>query len=228
MIPIKDHNPSRGIPFVTYCLLAVNILVFLYMLFLPADRLDDFIYSYALIPALITSGQNLISLFTSMFIHGGFGHIFGNLLFLNIFGDNLENRFGHFKFLIFYLAAGLGAAFLQILADPLSEIPMIGASGAIAGVMGGYLLLFPNNPIDILFSFGLFLRKTVIPAWAMLFYWFFFQLISGLGSLGVGQGDDVAYFAHIGGFLTGIALTLFLKNKKPSKTAKTFRAITDY
>jgi len=163
-----------------------------------------------------------------MFIHAGFGHIFGNLLFLNIFGDNLENYFGHFKFLIFYFAAGLGAAFLQILVNPLSEIPMMGASGAIAGVMGAYLLLFPKNPIDILFSFGLFLHRTVIPAWAMLFYWFFFQLISGVGSLGVEQGSDVAYFAHIGGFLTGIGLTLLLRNKSQSKTAKVFRTSIGY
>jgi len=175
--------------------------------------LAAFVNSYALIPAVLLSGKNLKSLITSMFLHSSFGHLFGNMLFLNIFGDNLEHRLGHFRFLIFYFVSGLGAALAQILISPSSLIPILGASGAIAGVMGGYLFFFPTHPIDILFSFGWIIRDATVPAWSMLFYWFFFQLISGLGSLALPQEAGIAYFAHLGGFLTGFLLAFFCSKK---------------
>ena len=214
MIPIRDHNPSGKFPFVTYFLIALNIFVFLYMFFLPKNQFENFIYSYALVPIFVIAGQNLFSFLTSMFLHGSLGHIFANMLFLNIFGDNLEDRLGRLKFLIFYFLCGIGGSILEVLIHPNSEIPMLGASGAIAGIMGGYLILFPKNRIDVLFSFGFFIRKATLPAYSMLFYWFLFQLISGLGSFDLPQLGGIAYFAHIGGFSTGLLLILFLEKKK--------------
>jgi membrane associated rhomboid family serine protease len=215
MIPIRDHNPSGGTPFVTYSLIAVNILVFLYMLFLPENLLDGFINTYALIPAQITSGKHLETFVTSMFIHGSIVHIAGNMLFLNIFGDNLENRLGRIKYLFFYFLCGFFASLAQIIVDPTSTIPQIGASGAIAGLMGGYLVLYPNNPIDILFSIGPFLKGGTVPAWAMLIYWFIFQLFYGVGSLASTQDiGGVAYFAHIGGFAAGFGIISIFEKRQ--------------
>ena len=205
MIPIRDHNPSGRFPFINYLLIGINILVFIYTLILPEQMLTAFIDKYAIIPALVVKGQHLFSLISSMFLHGGIGHILGNMLFLNIFGDNLEDRLGHLKYLLFYLICGLAAAGLQILVDPSSIVPNLGASGAIAGIMGGYLVLFPRHKIDILFSLGWSLRQTTVPAYFMLFYWFAAQLFTGVGSLAYQDEmmGGVAYFAHIGGFLAG-------------------------
>jgi len=205
MIPIRDHNPSGRFPFINYLLIGINILVFIYTLILPEQMLTAFIDKYAIIPALVVKGQHLFSLISSMFLHGGIGHILGNMLFLNIFGDNLEDRLGHLKYLLFYLICGLAAAGLQILVDPSSIVPNLGASGAIAGIMGGYLVLFPRHKIDILFSLGWSLRQTTVPAYFMLFYWFVAQLFTGVGSLAYHDEmmGGVAYFAHVGGFLAG-------------------------
>ena len=214
MIPIRDRNPSGKFPFVTYLLIGINILVFLYMFFLPERLCEEFIYHYALIPALLIKGQNLFSLFASMFLHGSLGHIFGNMIFLNIFGDNLEGKLGRLKYLIFYLFCGLGASALQIFSDPNSQIPMLGASGAIAGIMGGYLIFFPNHRIDILFSFGWFIRTATVPAYTMLIYWIFVQFLYGFGSLRIPQLGGVAYFAHVGGFFAGLLMVLFFRRRK--------------
>jgi membrane associated rhomboid family serine protease len=205
MIPLKDHNPSGKTPFVTYFLIGINILVFLFMFPMGETELTLFFDRFALIPSLVTSGEGLYTFLTSMFLHGGLAHLLGNLLFLNIFGDNLEDFFGHLGFLVLYIFCGLVASLLQILASPSSSIPMVGASGAIAGVMGGYLVLFPRHQIDILFSFGLTLRRATVPAYTMLFYWFIFQLFSGVGSLAYVSQDigGVAYLAHVGGFVSG-------------------------
>lgn len=216
MIPIRDHNPSGKTPFVTYGLILANVAIFGYMLLLGSEA-DAFVDRYALIPNEVIHGRDLMTLLTAMFLHGGFGHIIGNLLFLNIFGDNLEEHFGHLRFLIFYLGAGLAGSALQIAIDPSSTIPNLGASGAIAGVMGGYLVLFPHARVDILWSFGFFGVSTV-PASAMLVYWILFQFLFGFGSLGVGQGG-VAYFAHIGGFAFGYLLTRMMRTPK-STTAR--------
>jgi len=153
-------------------------------------------------------GQALQTLFTSMFLHGGIGHILGNMMFLNIFGDNLEDRLGHIKYLIFYLLCGLAASALQIIIDPGSQIPNLGASGAIAGLMGGYLVLFPTHKIDVLIPFFGFFNRSTVPAFTMLFYWIFFQFLSGFGQLGTAESGGIAYFAHIGGFLAGIVMVI--------------------
>jgi membrane associated rhomboid family serine protease len=208
MFPIRDHNPAAGTPVVTLALIVANILVFLLML--PATGNDRAIYAilntYALIPAEFTAGQDRWTLVTSMFLHAGFWHIAGNMLFLWIFGDNLEDQMGHLGFLLFYLAAGCAGGLMQIAADPVSRLPTVGASGAIAGVMGGYLLLFPRARVDLLIVIVVFVRIIALPAWAMLGYWFVLQLVSGLAA-DLSQGG-VAYWAHAGGFGAGLALTL--------------------
>jgi membrane associated rhomboid family serine protease len=205
MIPIRDHNPSGKFPFFTYLLIAVNTVIFFYMLSLPMSAFETFINTYALVPARFLAGKQTIALFSSMFLHGGFGHLFGNMLFLHIFGDNLEDRLGHLGYLIFYLFTGIGASALQIAINPGSNIPQLGASGAIAGIMGGYLALFPRRKIDILFGIGLFFRRATVPAYFMLFYWIAFQFLFGVGSLAAMDPTmgGVAYFAHVGGFVTG-------------------------
>jgi membrane associated rhomboid family serine protease len=217
MIPIKDHNPSGKFPAVTYSLITINIIVFIFTFLLPETELMQFIDNYALIPSLITSGQSFYTLLTSMFMHGSIAHIFSNMLFLHIFGDNLEDRLGHIKYLVFYLLCGLGASFLQIFVNTGSTIPNLGASGAIAGIMGGYLVLFPRHRVDILFSFGFTFRRATVPAYFMLFYWFIAQLFVGLGSLAyMDQAmGGIAYFAHIGGFLTGWSLLRLARARSP-------------
>lgn len=212
MIPIRDHNPSGRTPYVTYSLIGLNVAVFVYMIFLGDAGLTQLIQQYAIVPANIVAGQNLVTLLTAMFLHAGFAHIIGNMLFLNIFGDNLEDRLGYIRYLGFYLLAGLAGSALQIVVDPSSTIPNLGASGAIAGVMGGYLVLFPRERIDVLWTFG-FLGVSTVPAAAMLFYWILFQFIASAGSF-ASQGGGVAYFAHIGGFAFGYLVTrLFIKPK---------------
>lgn len=212
MIPIRDHNRTRTTPVVTYALLAMNISVFVYMLTLTSGSMEEFLTRFALTPFDISRGLGLQTLITSMFLHGGFGHIIGNMLFLNIFGDNLEDTLGHVKYLGYYLLAGIGGALLQVAANPLSQVPNLGASGAIAGLMGGYLVLFPKHRIDVLVPVFGFLQEASVPAYTMLFYWVVFQIFGGLGSLGV-DGGGVAYLAHIGGFVAGVVLIKLLVRK---------------
>lgn len=213
MFPIKDHNPSGRTPFVSYTLIIINVLIFILSPGTGTENLASFYDNYAVIPAQIVAGQDLGTLFSHMFLHGGWMHLGGNMLFLYIFGDNLEDRFGHVKFLLFYLACGLGAAFAQILMQAESTIPSLGASGAIAGVMGGYLWLYPKAKVDTIIPLGIAFKKVTLPAFTMLGYWFFVQLYSG--TLSIGQsGGGVAYWAHAGGFLVGFLLTLILSGKK--------------
>ena len=207
MFPIRDHNPSGRTPFVTIALVAINILVFLgYFLSTNDYQLNGFFGTWGLVPARVMAGEGLETLVTSMFLHGGWGHLAGNMLFLWIFGDNLEEEMGHVGFLVFYLAAGFAAGAAQIAADTGSPVPMIGASGAIAGVMGGYLLLFPRAKVDVLFIFVIFFRIFAIPAWIVLGVWFAMQVFAGSTTPTTGGG--VAYWAHAGGFLGGLALML--------------------
>lgn len=213
MIPLRDHNRTRTFPWVTYTILGVNVLVFLNILTLPEAALLQFVKTWALQPVEILAGQSFITLFTSMFLHGGVGHIVSNMLFLHIFGDNLEDALGHIRYILYYLVCGLGAAGLQIAITPQSSVPMLGASGAIAGLLGGYLLLFPNHRVDVLVPFGLLWSEATVPASAMLIYWFIGQFVTGLGTLGVGAIGGIAYFAHIGGFVTGLLLVWPLKDK---------------
>ncbi len=208
MFPIRDHNPSSRTPYVTLALIAANVVVFLYqMTFSGDDRaLGLFFSHWALIPAAVTQGGDWVPLLTSMFLHGGLMHIAGNMLFLYIFGDNLEDQMGHLGYLAFYLASGIAAGLSHIAAEPMSGIPTVGASGAIAGVMGGYLLLFPRARIDVLVIFFAFVRVLALPAWVMLGLWFGLQVVLGTGS--PAEGGGVAYWAHAGGFLAGLAFTL--------------------
>ncbi len=206
MFPIRDHNPSGRRPLVTYALIVTNIAVFL--AYFPGagseQALGWFFYTWGLVPEAVMSGQNPVTVITHMFLHGGWMHLAGNMLFLWIFGDNMEDEMGHLRFLLFYLGCGLAAAALQIAADPGSAAPMVGASGAIAGVLGGYLLLFPRARIDVLFIFVIFFRVFSISAWIVLGVWFGLQLLNSAS----GAEDGVAYLAHVGGFVAGVVLTL--------------------
>lgn len=221
MLPIRDHNPSERVPYVTYALIAINVLVFLsyWPLFDNPRALAAFFDTYGLVPR--DAGEEELTYVTSMFLHGGLMHIGGNMLFLFIFGDNLEDEMGHVGFLGFYLAGGIGAALFQVYTDPTSPVPMVGASGAIAAVMGGYLLLFPKARVDILLILIIIFRIFPVPAWVMLGLWFGLQLFNGLGSA-PGTGG-VAYWAHAGGFIVGFVLTIpiWLKRGGPSFWQKT-------
>jgi len=208
MFPIRDHNPSERTPFVTWALIAANVLIFAayWPLFSEPRALEVFFRDWALIPAQVSRGEGLHGLVTSMFLHGGLLHLAGNMLFLWIFGDNLEDVFGHVGFALFYLAAGIGAGLIQYVSAPYSGIPMVGASGAIAGVMGGYLLLYPRARVDVLLIIVIIFRIITVPAWVMLGLWFAFQLIGG--SLAPADTGGIAYWAHAGGFAVGFGLTL--------------------
>ncbi len=208
MFPIRDHNPSERTPFVLYALITINVLIFFLQLpYMGNDRaLAGFWADRALYPAIVTQYGDYTGIFTSMFLHAGWMHIAGNMLFLWIFGDNLEDQMGHVGFLIFYLAAGVAAAVAHIAAAPDSTVPTVGASGAIAGVMGGYLLMFPKARVDVLVIFVIFFRVFALPAWVMLGLWFGLQIFGGLSS--PVEGGGVAFWAHAGGFIAGIALTI--------------------
>ncbi len=207
MFPIRDHNPSGKTPYVTIALIAINILVFLgYFVGKNDYQLQFFFLEWGLVPARIMAGEGYETIVTSMFLHGGWMHLAGNMLFLWIYGDNLEEEMGHLPFLFFYLAAGVAAAGLQAFADLRSVIPMVGASGAIAGVMGGYLLLFPRAKVDVLFIFVIFFRIFAIPAWIVLGLWFGIQIFAGLST--PSDAGGVAYWAHAGGFIAGMVLTV--------------------
>lgn len=213
MFPIRDHNPSGRVPYVTYVLMALNIGIFLsYVPILNDDRALYALYNaYALVPARITDGYGFEGLFTSQFLHGGWMHLAGNMLFLWIYGDNIEEEMGHFAYLAFYLAAGVAAGLTQVAFEPSSAVPMVGASGAIAGVMGAYLLLFPKAKVDILIIFVVFFRIFPIPAWIILILWFGMQFIGGIGA--DPNTGGTAFWAHAGGFVAGIlgALPVWLK-----------------
>jgi membrane associated rhomboid family serine protease len=208
MFPIRDHNPSGRTPYVTWALIGLNVAVFLLMLPAMADEraLFGLYVTWGIVPRDITAGAGYGTLLTSMFVHAGFMHLAGNMLFLWIFGDNLEDEMGHAPFLGFYLASGIGAGLIHVLAAPYSLVPTVGASGAIAGVMGGYLLLFPKAKVDILLILVVFFKIIPLPAWIMLVAWFVMQFVGGWGA-DPDQGG-VAYWAHAGGFIVGFVLTV--------------------
>jgi len=209
MFPVSDVIPTRTVPFVTVGLIIVNALVFLYMLTLPDGMLEGFVATYAVVPAWFS----VPTLFTSQFLHAGWLHIVGNMLYLWIFGDNVEDRLGHFRFLIFYLGSGAVAAILQVLFNPTSAVPMVGASGAIAAVMGAYFVLYPQSRVLTAVFILIFFDLVEIPAVFFLGIWFLMQLLSGVGSLGVhnAAGGGTAFWAHVGGFLVGLAVGLVLR-----------------
>jgi membrane associated rhomboid family serine protease len=205
-LPFKDLNPTRSVPFVTYLLIAANIVGYIYeSLLIRQSGEVAIVAGYGLVATRLLTDPlgEAFTIFTSMFMHGGLAHLGGNLLYLYIFGDNVEDSLGHGRFLGFYLLAGIAAAFTQILTGIDSPIPMVGASGAIAGVLGGYMVLFPRAPIlGLLFFFVL-----TFPAWFVIGVWFVFQnVLPAMASLGPHSGGGVAFFAHIGGFIAGLLL----------------------
>lgn len=223
MVPIRDHNPSGRVAYVTYALIALNVGIFIsyWPLFDDPRRLIQFYNEWAMTPAFVTAGENYKGILSSMFLHGGWMHLLGNMLFLFIFGDNMEDEMGHFGFTAFYLLSGIGAALAQYVIDPGSGVPVVGASGAIAGVMGGYLLMFPKARVDIFIFIIIFFKIIPIPAWLMLALWFGIQLVGGLGNGATGGG--VAYWAHAGGFVIGLFLTipLWLRRGGPAFWSET-------
>lgn len=203
MLPLRDVNPSRRVPVVTIAFIAINILVFLYQQTLSEEEL----YALALVPFQVTHRFNLgvaLTFFSSMFMHANVLHIGGNMLYLWIFGDNVEDAMGHVRYIVFYLLAGIAAAFSQILVTPNTRIPMIGASGAIAGVLGSYLLLYPNARILSMVIMFYFIRLVEVPAYILLGLWFILQFFTGFASFGAEETGGVAVFAHIGGFVFGL------------------------
>jgi len=223
LLPLKDDNPTSSFPFVTIALILANGLIFFHQIRLDFAESQRFIFQWGAIPYQITHGEVLhvapwiplpLTLFSSMFLHGGFLHLFGNMLYLWIFGNNIEDTLGHFRFFLFYLVCGLFAAAVQIFSAPDLTVPMIGASGAIAGILGAYLLLFPGARVLTLFFIFVFIRLIRIPAIIILGLWFFIQL------LGVGTAtSNVAFFAHIGGFIAGLILVKPFQ-PRPSKAKR--------
>jgi len=234
MFPIRDDNPNLLVPYTTYAIVVLNVLAWVLLQGMGMEpRLSSSVCQLGLIPGEllgnladfgaiqlgpnnvcpINEGASWVTPFTSMFMHGGWLHIIGNMWFLWVFGDNVEDSMGHVRFGIFYVLCGLCAAALQIVADPDSAIPMVGASGAIGGVMGAYILLYPRVHVHMLLILGFFVTTIAVPAVLMLGYWFFIQLISGFLSADV-KGGGVAFWAHVGGFAGGAILVLLFKNNK--------------
>jgi membrane associated rhomboid family serine protease len=240
-LPLKDINPTGRRPIATYTLIAANVAVFIYQMSLGSRLGNAFVAAYGATPFEITRMTDLIgdvkaglplihvpgphpialTLLTSMFLHGGFAHLGGNMLFLWIFGNNVEDILGPARFVLFYLACGIGAHALHIASDPSSVVPTIGASGAISGVLAGYLIAFPRARVLTLVFLGLFIRMTVLPAYIIIVYWFVIQFVFALASLGGTGTGGVAWFAHVGGFLAGIALMLAMAGGRLSWLRRT-------
>jgi membrane associated rhomboid family serine protease len=213
MIPIRDHNPSGTFPAVTVTIIIACVGVFLLELS-AGPRIDRVFSAFALVPGNITYGietgtlgwgSAILPFFTSMFLHGGWLHLIGNMWFLWVFGDNVEDTLGPFRFLAFYLVCGLASGATHYALSPTSTLPTVGASGAIAGVLGGYALLFPGARVLTLVPLGFIFRLVEMPAWVMLGVWFLIQALSGFATLGA-TGGGVAWWAHVGGFAAGLAL----------------------
>ena len=213
MIPLRDSHRVSIFPIVTIGLVFLNVFVFL--IEITSVNLDSFISGYALVPANIdfSNFYTLIPFLTSQFLHAGFLHIVSNMWFMKIFGDNVEERLGSILLLLIYLLSGTFGGVLQYIFSPNSLVPMLGASGAVAGVLGSYMVFFPNHKIETLVPFGFFMTTINLPASVMLFYWFLTQLFSGVGSIATAEIGGVAFWAHIGGFATGyLAARLFSRN----------------
>jgi membrane associated rhomboid family serine protease len=236
MLPLKDDIPSRSTPFVTITLIAINVVVFLYQASLQwsgdiqmARVAEAFVLEFGAVPCRLSGScaapdsfpHPFVTILTSMFLHGGLLHVGGNMLYLWIFGDNVEDSLGHGRFLVFYFASGIAAAAAQVAAAPTAALPMIGASGAVSGVLGAYLLLFPHASVLTLVTFVFFIRFVRIPAVIVLGLWIVVQLFNGLGSfpsLPTSGGEaGVAWFAHIGGFLAGLALLLIMRRRRGTR-----------
>jgi len=226
MIPLKDDNPTSGKPLVTYFIIGLCVIIFFAQLGSETYRTGQLFYSYGLIPSVLMGHDQLpqdlyaipgyLTIFSSMFLHGGFMHLAGNMLYMWIFADNIEDNLGSINFLIFYLISGVGAAMAQVLMDTHSQIPMVGASGAIGGVLGAYLINHPHARVLVLIPFGFFSQLIKIRALYVLGFWFVLQFINS--SMMSSDGGGVAYAAHIGGFISGMILILFFNKKKITKS----------
>lgn len=217
MIPIKDDNPTRTFPIINYVLIVINVAVFLYGVQLPPHAYKAFVIHNATVPMRISAflagsrgfKMAFYPLFTSMFLHGGWMHLLGNMLFLYVFGDNVEDYFGHVPYLLFYLFCGVGSGVVHVVFNLHSSLPAIGASGAISGVMGAYAVLYPRANVLMLF----FIFLIPIPALIVLVYWFVIQFLEGVGDLGAASQGGVAFWAHIGGFLIGVVIAWMAKKR---------------
>jgi membrane associated rhomboid family serine protease len=224
MIPLRDENPSRTVSLVNITLILANVSVFIYQNFFISGGAAPLLLRLGCIPYEFTHFVDIsppalvsvpLTIITAMFMHGGWVHLLGNMLFLWIFGDNIEDKLGHFRYLSFYLLCGLIASLSHILTNISSQVPSIGASGAIAGVMGAYMVLFPRARIRTLLILGIFIQIVRIPAIVMLGYWILIQVLSGFAEFGSRTGGGIAWFAHIGGFIAGFFLIMVMK--KPEK-----------
>ncbi len=232
MFPIRDLNPTRRLPVLTYVLLAVNILVFLWQQTLSPEQLFNFFMEQAAVPANITANpfslETVLDVIRSMFLHGGWAHLIGNMLYLYLFGDNIEDRLGYILYLVLYFASGFVAVAAQVIIDPTSTIPMVGASGAIAGVLGSYLIMFPGVRVQGIIPIGRLSSLAEWPAWIVLGMWFVLQFFNGVASLSVPTEETaggVAFFAHIGGFIAGLVLTLLFMRMVPQPPAEQRREL---
>jgi membrane associated rhomboid family serine protease len=211
MIPLRDVIPTRTVPIITVLIIALNAAAFGFELTIPDPQMPAFMHTFALVPAEFTWP----AIFTSMFLHGGWMHFLGNMLYLWIFGDNVEERLGHLRYGFFYLLCGVVASLAHVYMNPNSLLPTLGASGAIAGVMGAYFVLFPQSRVLTIVFFGFFFRLVELPAVALLGVWFAMQIFSGAATIGIGAAvGGVAFWAHIAGFLTGIAWVLVFRERR--------------
>lgn len=220
MIPYKDDNPTYRFPYVTIGIIISNIVIFLLEIISPPG-MEKTVYAYGAVPQYILTFEKFqpihpaLTVFTAMFMHGGIFHLAGNMLYLWIFGNNIEDKLGHLRFIIFYIFCGITAAYSHALIDPHSLTPMIGASGAISGILGAYLLLFPRAGVYTIIFLGFFVQIVKIPALIVIGFWAIVQLINGMVSTGIVKQGGVAWFAHIGGFLTGLlTIKLWLPRRK--------------
>lgn len=225
MIPIRDTQRSRTRPWVNWLLILTNLMVFAYELGLTEQGLNAFTVRYGVIPAVLTRPgafprqalqmtSGWFSLVTSLFIHVGWVHLLGNLMYLFIFGDNVEDRLGHGRYLLFYVASGIIASLGHVFSAPASTVPTVGASGAIAGVLGAYFIMFPRARVLALIPIGFFMPMIEVPSIVFLFLWFITNLFSGVASLGVSAQGGVAWWAHVGGFVGGMVLSLLLRRRR--------------
>jgi membrane associated rhomboid family serine protease len=224
MLPLYDDIPSLRRPFVTWTLLALNVAVYLFQVVSGTGQ-EVWAWKFGLVPYELSGGAELtpqlssppyLNLVTSLFLHGDFMHLAGNMLYLWIFGDNVEDRLGHIRFVVFYLLSGLAASLFFVWTAPHLEVPLVGASGAIAGVLGAYLVSYPKARVATLIFFGFFVRVVYIPALVVLGFWFILQLLSGLPTVGSGDpSGGIAFMAHIGGFVAGILLVWVMAKRKP-------------
>ncbi|MBM4064962.1 MAG: rhomboid family intramembrane serine protease [Planctomycetes bacterium] len=215
MIPLRDRNPSGTFPFVTVSIILLNVLVFLFELSLGRRQLDSFLFQFGVIPVKVfysadIPGSTFVNTYfpflSSMFLHGGFIHLIGNMWYLWIFGDNIEDKLGRFKFILFYLVCGIGSAVVHVYFNSQSGIPCVGASGAVAGVLGAYMVTFPRARVLVLIPLFIVWEMIELPAIVVLGFWFLIQFFSGAASISSSHGGGVAWWAHIGGFVLGIIL----------------------